>query len=444
MRFASRLNRVSTLPSSRETAYEYDHLDRRIKVILPDPDGVGGEEPPEYLYSFDIAGRLIQETDPLGNETDYEYDNLNRLVRVALPDPDGVGDLERPETLYTYDFVGNLLSLTDPVGNITVWTYDKLDRVTKERNALNKDRLWNETKNVILVSAQSATSDVDPQPEPPACFLNQEHVAKLTETATTKEKAAKSDDLPPPKKKKKKSRRKSKQKRPPHQPKRVVRTVLSSMESSREFGVQMEREARRRRFFEAERKAFVGDGLPCNWAIHEARFRDFTPILDFTHAVSYLFRAARLCAGSPDEVWAMYTHWMIDVWRGLVGGVIGELRGHQERLGLPSEGVADDDPREQLRLILGYLENNRERMRYDEYRRQGLPTTSAWMESAVKEMNYRVKGTEMFWNNPAGAEAILRIRAAALSDDGRLARFLTRRPGRETVRRPRHPHGQAA
>ena len=74
-------------------------------------------------------------------------------------------------------------------------------------------------------------------------------------------------------------------------------------------------------------------------------------------------------------------------------------------------------------------------MNYVSYRCQGLPTTSAWMESAVKELNYRVKGTEMFWNNPSGAEAILRIRAAALSDDDRLVRLLTNRPGQATVRR---------
>jgi hypothetical protein len=125
-------------------------------------------------------------------------------------------------------------------------------------------------------------------------------------------------------------------------------------------------------------------------------------------------------------------------WRGNVGDVLGELRALQQRLGLPPEDAEADDPREQLRLVIGYLENNRDRMRYDEYRCQGLPTTSAWMESAVKEINYRVKGTEMFWNNPAGAEAILQIRAAALSDDSRLARFLARRPGSATLRRPHH------
>lgn len=305
---------------------------------------------------------------------------------------------------------------------------------------------WNETKNAILVSAASATSAVDPQPDPPACFVNPKHVAQLTETAQTKENADENEDLPDRRsaaKAKLKRKRRAKRAQPAHKPKRLLRTVLSSLKCSREFGVQMEREARRRRFFEAPRRAFVGDGLACNWAIQETHFPTFTPILDFTHAVTYLFRAAQLCS-PKDEAWPTYVRWMTSVWRGQVGDVSGELDQHQERLGPPPEDAAADDPREQLRLIRGYLENNRQRMRYDEYRRQGLPTTSAWMESAVKEMNWRVKGTEMFWNNPTGAEAILQIRAATLSDDARLPRFLTRRPGHPTLRRPHPPLPQPA
>ena len=59
------------------------------------------------------------------------------------------------------------------------------------------------------------------------------------------------------------------------------------------------------------------------------------------------------------------------------------------------------------------------------------------MESFVKEMNYRVKGTEMFWNNPDGIEAILQIRAAALCDDHRLTTRLTTRPGQALIRTPK-------
>jgi hypothetical protein len=61
--------------------------------------------------------------------------------------------------------------------------------------------------------------------------------------------------------------------------------------------------------------------------------------------------------------------------------------------------------------------------------------TSSPMESLVKQINLRVKGTEMFWDDPAGAEAILRLRAASLSDDGRLDRHLANRPGCPFVRR---------
>jgi hypothetical protein len=197
----------------------------------------------------------------------------------------------------------------------------------------------------------------------------------------------------------------------------------------------MAREAQRRRFDEAERKAFVADGLTCNWSIRAEHFEDYEPILDFTHAVSYLFNASILCFGKSPEAWQMYCVWMKAAWQGDIGTVIDELKVHQDRIGLPPEEVDEEDPREQLRRVIGYLENNRSRMRYNEYRQAGLPTTSAWMESAVKEMNYRVKGTEMFWNNPAGAEAILQIRSASLSDDDRLVRLLTNRPGQTYLRR---------
>ncbi len=47
-------------------------------------------------------------------------------------------------------------------------------------------------------------------------------------------------------------------------------------------------------------------------------------------------------------------------------------------------------------------------MNYPDYRRQGLPVSTSMIESLIKEMNYRVKGTEKFWNRPEGAEQILK------------------------------------
>ena len=301
---------------------------------------------------------------------------------------------------------------------------------------------WNETKNAIFVSATSETSEMDPQPEPPACFVDADHVAKLAEKASTSENTDSNDSFPDDDEEQL-EQEESRTGNAKHKPQRILRTVISSMKSAKDSGHQMDREAKRRRFDEADRKAFVADGLTCNWSIHAEHFADYVPILDFTHVVSYLFNASMLCFGKGEEAWQMYCDWMGLAWRGDVGTVIDELRGHQVRIGLPPEDANEDDPREQLRRVIGYLENNRSRMQYEEYRKAGLPTTSAWMESAVKEMNYRIKGTEMFWNNPAGAEAILQIRSASLSDDDRLVRLMTNRPGQTYLRRSQ-PERQAA
>lgn len=78
-------------------------------------------------------------------------------------------------------------------------------------------------------------------------------------------------------------------------------------------------------------------------------------------------------------------------------------------------------------------------MDYPRYRREGLPVTSALIESLAKEMNYRVTGSEKFWNDGPIDEAILQIRAALLSDDDRLAAHIRHRPGSPYARTVHKP-----
>ena len=99
----------------------------------------------------------------------------------------------------------------------------------------------------------------------------------------------------------------------------------------------MAREAKRRRFFEATARAFLGDGLPWNWSIWKAHFRNFTAILDFIHVLSYLFVAAKAVHQDPEEAWSQYLVWMRGCWRGEVAQVLEELRHWQTRLGEPPQ-----------------------------------------------------------------------------------------------------------
>lgn len=299
---------------------------------------------------------------------------------------------------------------------------------------------WRETKNACLISATHRTFDHDPRPEPPDCFLDPQHVAKIAETAALSV-AAPAAASPPTEEPQ--AANPAAEEEASWRPKRLVRTVVASVRNARDFGRQMAREAKRRRFLEGVARVFLGDGLPWNWTIWKDHFPDFTPVLDFIHPLSYLFRAAQAVQpSSPDDAWSQYVAWMRGGWQGEVGQVLDELHTWQTKLGPPPDQCPPTDPRQIVASTITYLSNNRTRMNYPAYRQAGLPITTAWMESLVKEMNYRVKGTEMFWNDPDGGEAILQLRAAALSNDDRLSRHIHSRPGSPFTRRPKPPHLQ--
>lgn len=282
------------------------------------------------------------------------------------------------------------------------------------------DPQWRETKNASFERMEPAESGPDdPCPQLPDTFRHVEKVASLAETA------ALSVSRQPP------------EERPVyHAPQRILRTCLSSLARSKEFGRQMRREAARRRFFAAEQGVFIGDGLPWNWSIWREHFSTFTPILDFIHVVHYLFLAAKAWETNDERRWSRYLELAEACWQGRVGQVVEQLRAELARRGVgPDAEVPDDSPQEPLLTAARYLSNNQERMDYPRYRRHGLPITSAPMESLVKQINLRVKGTEMFWNDPEGAEPILQLRAASLSEDDRLDHHLHHRPGSPFTRR---------
>ena len=64
-------------------------------------------------------------------------------------------------------------------------------------------------------------------------------------------------------------------------------------------------------------------------------------------------------------------------------------------------------------------------MNYAEYRRQGLPITSSYVESTIKQVNRRMKGTEKFWS--VGVNAMLTLVADQLSETNVIPRFWHRR-----------------
>jgi hypothetical protein len=141
--------------------------------------------------------------------------------------------------------------------------------------------------------------------------------------------------------------------------------------------------------------------------MHRQFFSSFAPILDFIHALSYVFASATAGRGFK-EGWHCYQRWIQQVWPKDGEQVIAELGVRQAELGLPAKDEAEGSPRAAVARALTYLQNNQERMHYADYRREGLPITSSYVESTVKQINYCVKGTEKFWNE-VGAEELLQL-----------------------------------
>jgi hypothetical protein len=297
------------------------------------------------------------------------------------------------------------------------------------------DEAWKESKVAALWKMTGPEFDHDPQSEPPECFRDPEHVRKLVkglksqrelhanEPEETTPTASATAPEPQPKL--------------PRQwpPERVYRTCVGTLNDVYGFGPLAAAEAQRRGFYHAKRQVFLGDGDPKNWTVHKLHFPHFTAITDFVHPVSYVYQAAGAITSSFAAQWEQYEAWLVDLWQGRVTNVIAELETWSARLGPPPKDTPDDDPRQIVATTLTYLTNNAARMKYDEYRRRGLPITSCLVESLIKEFNRRVKGTEKFWNRPQGAEAILQVRAALLSEGEPLSRFILRRPGQLHYRR---------
>jgi hypothetical protein len=294
---------------------------------------------------------------------------------------------------------------------------------------------WGDTKVACLQTYTNVGYDKDPQPDPPDAFLDPRRVERLCREmervrGTGVDKQPKEQERAPKKKQKKPKKR--------HRPKRserLVRTVVATTAAVEAFGWMVSAEAMKRKMYAARKRAVIGDGG--NWIdpLEQMHFPDWVQILDFLHLLVHLFAAARLAyARDGGAAWKMYERMLRDAWGGRVQQVIDTLRSQWERMRADASNARDAC--HVVELAMQYVERNRQRMDYPRYRRLGLPASSASVESLIKQINQRVKGTEQFWNT-GGLEAVLQVRAAYLSQDDRSERLYQQRPRGPAVGRHR-------
>lgn len=292
------------------------------------------------------------------------------------------------------------------------------------------DPAWREDKVADLLTTTTQSHDHDPHPDLPRCFTKKREVVELIQGISGQGAMAdviEADENEPPAPTVFAPAEETPA--PAWPPEPLVRTCVATLESSDEFGPMVAAEAHRREFFAAQSRVFLGDGGAWIWALRRDLFPTFEPIVDFVHVLTHVYLAAKAAGGPAATVWQRYLDWATACWQGHVDTVLEQLAATLAEMPPPPAGheVKPTDPDEVIRLTIGYLSNNRTRMDYPRYRRDGLPTCSGLVESLVKQFNRRVKGTEKFWR-PTHAETILQLRAAYLSDDDRLAKHMKDRP----------------
>jgi hypothetical protein len=314
------------------------------------------------------------------------------------------------------------------------------------RDPSSRSKHWREDKIGLLLQMSSPLGKEDPCPDLPGHFIEQKRIEKLTRELKAKARGkviqnddpgATADDVTgtangAEEEKGKVSKDETSSWDPPELERRKV---VATRRSWRCFGPMLAAAAWSLGFFGATRRAFLGDGSSSVWGVWRRHFSTFVPILDFIHVLSYVYSAA-MAGRSETEGWEVYKRWIEWVWQGEVIKVIAEVRQRLQEVSLLDK---ESSAVVVLQETLTFLENHQGQMKYDEYRLQGLPITTSHVESEIKRINHRVKGTEKFWSED-GAEYILQLRSDYLSDDKPMDAFWQQRQERETGQRRYRQH----
>ena len=281
-----------------------------------------------------------------------------------------------------------------------------------------EDPAWREDKVAVVLRMQSTSFEEDPHPQLPRCFTEKKSVKRLM-ASLHGEPLLEEEPTEPP----------EEEPSSRWQPRPLVRTCVATLKNSDEFGKLVVSEVEQRGFYHAIAKAFVGDGQKYNWTIHKRHFKTFVPIVDFVHVVEHIYDGVK-AGWCETSRWEVYLRLASACWQGNAVAVVEEFRQKLRELQKTStQDPEAGDRQERLRKVIGYLSNNLSRMKYPEYRKAGLPTTSSLVESQIKQVNRRMKGTEKFWKPSEKGEAMIQLTSAWLSEDNRLLNYLRNRPG---------------
>ncbi len=169
-----------------------------------------------------------------------------------------------------------------------------------------------------------------------------------------------------------------------------------------DFAQRVEREGQRRRFGQAPRQVVLGDGAKWIWNLTEELFPKAIQIVDRYHALERLHQVSKHLSLDEDARQAWVQRRRQELEAGQIDALLTALAPHTER-------------QDEIKQASGYFRDNRHRMNYAQFRRQGLCTSSGVLEAGCKNvLGARLKRSGMHWT-VRGANAITALRCTRLS-----------------------------
>lgn len=185
-------------------------------------------------------------------------------------------------------------------------------------------------------------------------------------------------------------------------------SFVGAIEKAEDFGWRIYAEAVRRGIYNAKRVVVLGDGAEWIKGLAEMHFPQATQIVDLYHARQHVSALAKLLF--PDQLSAELEQrrlWWDDLDAGAVEKIIAEARRRLPRHSRRRPSALTE---------IQYLDKNRDRMRYADYRRGHLFVGSGVIEAGCKTViGHRMKQSGMEWSL-RGANAILTLRCTMLAD----------------------------
>jgi hypothetical protein len=179
-----------------------------------------------------------------------------------------------------------------------------------------------------------------------------------------------------------------------------------------DFAARVQRAASRRGFTAAQHPVVLGDGSNWIWNSASELFPQATQILDRFDAKEHLSQVGKIIYGDRPEgkPWIQARYDELD--EGRLKSVVRALHGHS-------------GPYKEARECARYIWNNRHRMRYPKFHKQGFCTSTGVVEAGCKVViGTRLKRAGMHWT-VKGANTIIALRCSKLS--GRFEDFWERR-----------------